>query len=338
MPESNEAPTIVSTTSSPLMYPMALVLSLGIFVAGTVMLGRSEERALLLGVALSAGGALGVVITIVTWPLAVFLRHQHKMLQQQAERAVAQAAAAHSRLDQHLTVIREQQLISDRTKSVAFREKDREALRRAISEELGREDWEAARVLVDSMASEFGNQAEVERWRSEIAAKADAVITGRLNTTRAEIQKSIAAENWHAAFELAQHAAKTYPTHAAGLPREVDQQRAVVKNKLMDDWNRAVQSHDLELGVNTLKRLDAYLAPAEALSIQETARSFFRERLNQLSELFKTAVKEHRWAEAINLGELLISDFPSTRISQEVVQVMEDLRKRAAEAAAPVSE
>lgn len=339
MPESNDNQP-ASYATSPLMYPLALLLSLAVFAAGTILIARPEERGHLLGVALSTSGVLGIVITIAVWPLAVLMRNTHRLLQQQADRAAAQATSTAARLDQHLSVIREQQLISDRTKSVAFREKDREALRRAISEELGRQDWEAARILVDSMASEFGNQAEVERWRADIATKADAAISAHLTQVRTELARFIATENWPRAFELAQSTAAAHPGHsaAAALPRQVEQDRATIKRKLMDDWNTAVETHNVELGVTTLKRLDAYLTPAEALANQETARTFFRERLTQLSDLFKTAVKEHQWPTAISLGELLINDFPNTRISQEVLQVMDDLKKRASESTAPPAE
>jgi len=76
------------------------------------------------------------------------------------------------RLDQLailLNLMSEQQLLSDRAISIAYREKDRDALRRAVHE--GK--WAAtigtpALSLVDEMERAFGNKAESTRLRKEI--------------------------------------------------------------------------------------------------------------------------------------------------------------------------
>src|SRR5690606_23562519 len=68
-----------------------------------------------------------------------------------------------------LNLISEQQLLSDQAKRVAFREKDRDALRRAIQEEIARCDWEAASMLVNDIEEEFGYRQEALRFREEIA-------------------------------------------------------------------------------------------------------------------------------------------------------------------------
>src|SRR6185295_7427002 len=70
-----------------------------------------------------------------------------------------------------LNLISEQQLLSDRAKSVAFREKDREALRRAIQEDIGRQDFEAAITLADEMERVFGYRGEAERLRQQISER-----------------------------------------------------------------------------------------------------------------------------------------------------------------------
>ena len=48
---------------------------------------------------------------------------------------------------------------NDRAKAVAFRVKDREALKRAISEEMAKQDWEAALALAN--ASIFGPHSSI---------------------------------------------------------------------------------------------------------------------------------------------------------------------------------
>ena len=100
---------------------------------------------------------------------------------------------------------------------------------------------------------------------------------------------------------------------------------------MLDSWNDAVTRHDVDGSIEILKQLDTYLTPKEAEGMQETARHIFREKLNTLGKQFATAVQEHRWAEAIRVGDAIVRDFPNTRIAQEVREKMDVLRKRAAE-------
>src|SRR5437764_749529 len=108
------------------MYVVFLLLAAAIFGAGIYLAVQRQSFAML------AAGAASVVCVLVTWPLAV---------------AMAQGRAVEARLQQELSntlterlqqiavllnVISEQQTLSDRAKQVAFRDKDRDALRRAI--------------------------------------------------------------------------------------------------------------------------------------------------------------------------------------------------------------
>jgi hypothetical protein len=64
--------------------------------------------------------------------------------------------------------------------------------------------------------------------------------------------------------------------------------------------------------------------------MQETARSVFKEKLNNMGKQFGQAVQEHRWVDAIRVGEAVIREFPNSRIAQEVRENMDSLRQRAA--------
>jgi outer membrane protein assembly factor BamD (BamD/ComL family) len=44
---------------------------------------------------------------------------------------------------------------------------------------------------------------------------------------------------------------------------------------------------------------------------------------------FSLAVQDHKWAEAVRLGESIIAEFPNSRMAQEVTEKMDALRKRA---------
>jgi hypothetical protein len=54
-----------------------------------------------------------------------------------------------------------------------------------------------------------------------------------------------------------------------------------------------------------------------------------REKLNSLRTQFSVAVQDHKWAEAIEVGEEIMRDFPNTKIAEEVRERMDTMRRRA---------
>jgi outer membrane protein assembly factor BamD (BamD/ComL family) len=62
---------------------------------------------------------------------------------------------------------------------------------------------------------------------------------------------------------------------------------------------------------------------------QESARSIFKEKMASVRQQFSTAVQEHKWSEALQLADTIISDFPNTQMAKEVNEMLPTLRARA---------
>ena len=88
-----------------------------------------------------------------------------------------------------INMISEQQLLSDRAKSIAFRVKDREALRRAISEEVAKQDWEAALVLADEIERGFGYRGEAARVWQEVDQRRREAVQRQINDALGTIDR-----------------------------------------------------------------------------------------------------------------------------------------------------
>ena len=244
-----------------------------------------------------------------------------------------------ARVDQLATVlnrISDQQLLSDRAKHIAYRDKEREALRRAIQEDIARQDWDGAMKLADDIELEFGYKAEADRFRQEIRAKCAECAKKQLEDGLAAVDRHTRAEQWNNALREAETLLRAFPDHerVKNLPYEIEDRRQNHKRQLLESWHEAVARHDVDGSIEILKQLDTYLTPKEAESLQETARGIFREKLNSLGKQFAVAVQEHRWHDALGVGDQIVRDFPNTRIAQEVREKMDVLRKRAAEPAA----
>ena len=319
------------TPSSPTfawVYLIALLLALAIFGVGLYRLITIGPA----GWAIVSAGALGLVAVAVSWPIALAV----------ASRGGAGAPpdmALAQKIDQLATAlnrISEQQLLSDRAKHIAYRDKEREALRRAIQEDISRQDWDGAMKLADDIEQEFGYKAEADRFRQEIRAKCEECFSKKLDDGLAAIDKHTRSEQWNNALREAEKLLGAFPDNerVRNLPQEIETRRQGHKRQLLESWHEAVARHDVDGSIEILKQLDTYLTPKEAESLQETARGIFREKLNSLGKQFAVSVQEHRWHDALGVGDQIVRDFPNTRIAQEVREKMDVLRKRATEPAA----
>jgi hypothetical protein len=315
-----------SDSSYQWIYAAALIVALVVFAFGSYMAAQHRQQFELL-----AAGVLGVVAVLVTWPIAASMAANRRA--QEAERNSINHTLT-DRLHQIaglLTTLSEQQLLSDRAKSVAFRDNDRQALRKAIREEMNAKDWDAALVLANEMETQFGYTQEAATLRAEINNNRVEVVRRQIDEAVALADEHVRAERWSYAMREAERIAQIYPNEeqAKKLPQEIEERRQGHKRQLLDAWKEANARNDIDGSIELLKRVDPYLTPAEAASMQETARGIFRERLNIMRDKFAHAVREEHWTEAIEIGESIMAEHPNSRLALEVKDTMEPLRQRA---------
>ena len=312
---------------------MAVVLALvavptfglGIYLAAT---GR--------GWAMLAAGCASLVALGIAWPL---LRTMETSRESNLNCINELSGPFNERMQQMsvlLNQISEQQLISDRTKQVAYRTRDREAVRRAIQEEIGAKDWEAALALANDIEQVFGYKQEADRFRREIEHKRTGETRRLVGEGAAVVEKYIRIERWQDALAEAHKVAQAYPgdEQAHNLPQAVEQRRAAHKKQLVESWQDAINRRDIDGSIEILRKLDPYLTPQEAEAMQEPARNLFKEKLNSLRTQLSLAIQDHKWREAYKLSETIIRDFPNTRIAHEVSERIDELRQRASETGA----
>jgi len=308
------------------MFPVVFLLAVVMFAAGIYLAAVGK------GFEMLAAGALGVIAVLAAWAVASTIRAARLAAANQVE---TQLVPVLDRLEQFsvmLNLISEQQLISDRAKAVAFREKDRDALRRAIQEEIGRSDWEAALSLASDIERSFGSRQEADQYRQDIESKFEESVRRQIDQAAATIERHVRTEQWQVAFDEAHQLAARFPNHdlARSMPQDIETRRQHYKRQLVESWHDAVGRKDVDGAIEILKRLDLYLTPTEAEALQEAARSIFKEKLNNLRTQFSVAVQDHNWTEALRIGDAIIRDFPNTQMAREVREAMDALRERAA--------
>lgn len=309
------------------IYVIVSLASLAIFGVGLYLAITPPHQWTML-----AAGCLSLVAVGISWPLAASVNGS-RAAQSAAEQIAGRVAERLDQVATFLRVISEQQLLSDRAKSVAFRVKDREAIRHAIHEEMSHGEWEAAYALADQFEKAFGSKSEADRFRAEITDRRTEDVRKEIADVASVIDRHTRNEQWSAALREAERLMQRFPDNeqVKNLPGEIEQRRQAHKKHLIHGWHEAVARQDNDASLDILKQLDPYLTPAEAESMQETVRQIFRERLNNLGASFATAVREHHWADAVRVGDRIQSEFPNSRIAQEVHEKMEALRQRAGE-------
>jgi hypothetical protein len=230
-----------------------------------------------------------------------------------------------------LQTIGENILLSEEAKSIAFREKDRDALRAAIDYEFNREDWEAALYLADQMEKRFGYRQEAEQLRERIARGRTQQRHLELATVMESVDQLIAAHNWDEAAGLIE----TIKSQFAGefevesLSEKLDQARNEHKKHLLKQWDEAVQQNDIDQGIEILKELDKFLSPTEVAALEESARGVFRAKLHNLGVQFSLLVAEKHWDKALEVGEEIVNEFPNSQMAQEIRERLDTLKAKA---------
>ena len=232
-----------------------------------------------------------------------------------------------------LRSVNDRLLISDQAKRIAYRQRDRDALRDAIVEDIRQEEYEAALVLVEEMAETFGYREEAEQYRRQID---DAQAQRRqhlINDAIARVDEICATHDWDRATHEANRVSRSYPDVAgvANLHDRISAAREAHKAELERAFLEASEHDDVDRALTLMREMDRYLTPAEAEPYRETARGVIGKKRENLGVQFKMSVSDRDWIAAMNVGEQIISDFPNTKMAQEVRDMRDQLRERAAD-------
>lgn len=302
-----------------------LLAGAGLLVGGIVTLSNDG------GWILFSAGAAAMVLVLALYRVHRAIEQSNFDARRNVDLLAGALGERIQRLADVLERIAEQQLISDRAKTIAYRHKDLETLRAAIRNHIARDEFEPANALADELERTMAAPAEASQVRLEVAAKRQEWFQRRMSTASAHLEELCRAERWTEARAEAERIAAENPDVDAmrNLPQEVVARREAFKRQLRESWHEAAYRGDVDTSISVLRRLDPYLSAEEAEEMEETVRGIFREKMNRLRAEFTKAVHDERWPDAIRVGETIARDFPNARIAQEVRETMTALRQRA---------
>jgi len=301
------------------LYGMLMVGGIALLVLGIMKyIDPVAPDAVLLG-----AGALAVIVPAALYPVASYLSRGG---------GGGPAASTDERTIQMLESIRDRLLISDAAKRIAYREKDREALREAIRHDIDKRDFDAALVMVNQMAQVYGYRHEAEKYRSEIEEARAADVKHKIDESLQHLQKLIEVKEWDAAQAHAGRTQRMYPgePQVKDLTQRVTEARHRYVHNMEREFLDAANRDDVDRAMDLLKELDKYLTEAEAEPLREVARGVITKARDNLGVQFKLAVHDKEWTRAVQIGEQVIREFPESRMSEEVRGMLDIMRERAA--------
>lgn len=270
----------------------------------------------------TALGILGLIIVWIFFLLSMQLRRGGSAgLEDRVERLTRMV----EQLSQHGS-------LSDDARRVLNRARERELLRRAIEEDIGREDWDAAMVLVKELADRFGYRADAEEFRQRIDSARAETLDRRFRDAVSSLDGLIMQRRWDNALAEADKIARLFPevVRVATLRPRVEEARHHYKADLERRFLEATRDGDVDTAMKLLTELDSYLTESEAAPYKEVARGVIGKARDNLGAAFKLAVYNKRWVEAADLGDKIINQFPNSRMAVEVRSLIDGIRTKAA--------
>lgn len=222
-------------------------------------------------------------------------------------------------------------MLSDRARSLIYREHELEALRETVHHELMQQDYAGALSLIEAVEKEFGYAEEASQLRQQVENARRSTLDEKIDVAVRRVQDAIDRLDWTRAMREAQRAVRVFPQDpkVGLLVERVANARSQHKSELLKRYGEAVKKNDIDGSIELLRQLDPYLTPQEAAALQESARGVFRAKLHNLGVQFSISITEQRWGDAITTGVQIVAEYPNSRMAHEVREKMDVLRLRA---------
>jgi hypothetical protein len=240
-----------------------------------------------------------------------------------------EVAGALEKIRTGLVQINHSTKLSEKAKAIAFRDEEKRSLREAVFDKLQQRDFDTAYEIIDEIA----NRPEYKELAEQLQIQADKYRTStdheRLNQVIAHIEKLLEDCLWTKASAQIERLIKDYPDSekAKVMRQKLLDSKEERKKILLAAWDNAVKSQETDRSLAILKELDMYLTPNEALALQEAARDVFKTKLHNLGVQFSIAVTEKRWANALQVGQQIVTEFPNSRMAEEIREKLDVLQQ-----------
>jgi len=221
--------------------------------------------------------------------------------------------------------------LSERAKSIAYRDLDRQSLREVVFDKLQQQDFETTYGIIEEISNLAGYKDLAQQLRAQADRYRTATRQERINQVISHIDKLLEEQQWAKASKQIEQLIKSQPDSekAKAAHQKLLEKKQERKRILLNAWDGAVKRQATDRSLEILRELDMYLSPNEALALQEAARDVFRNKLHNLGVQFSLAIAEKEWHKALQTAQQIMRDFPNSRMAQEIRQRRDALKQKA---------
>ena len=311
-------------------YSFLMVVCIGLIVIGLTIAGNPWSFVLISG---------GVLIFLLAGVVASLSLQLNRLLGDGFGHADAQLIQS-QRMLELMGKIYEASIISDASKRSLFKDNELALLRRKIDDLIAKREYDAGLALCDTIEKNFESSVEADSFRHHILRHRQDHHEAEIHGALEQFNLLLTNRDWARAHQEAARIRRLYPDSA--ILKELDHRINVARNEhkreLQARFVEATNRENLPDAMNLLRELDRYLTREEATKLAADAQSVVEKHRQNLTTRFKMAVSDRRWTEAVQIGDLIVDEFPNTKVAEEVISMIEVLRTRATEEAAPLGE
>ncbi len=231
-----------------------------------------------------------------------------------------EVTGALKKISTNLKQINHSTRVSEAAKAIAFRDADIQSLREVVLDKLEKQDFNGANEIIDEVAKRPEYEELAEQLRTSVDKYHTTSDQERINQVISHIEKLFENCQWARASAQIEGLIGAYPNYeqAKEMRQRLFDKKQERKKILLAAWDDAVRNQETDRSLEILKELDFYLTPNEGLALQEAARDVFRTKLHNLGVQFSISVTEKKWTNALDIGQQIISDFPNSKMSEEI--------------------
>lgn len=314
------------TSNAAILAPIAGVLAAATLAIVAIVVPEHRFSGAMLTGAIAGGiAALGLLGVVLARP-----------------RAVAAAAPPSNTIDPadlvaRLARIDEHVMLSDSAKRLLYRDRELDLVRMVLERDIAAGDHDAALRLVDELGTQFGRLEEAEGHRSRIASLREAEVRDRLAAGMAIIRRHLANGDWGAATTEADRLHRLLPGASGldGLANQIASARIRHAAEIESRMRDAHAEGRIDDAMRLLRELDRHLEGDESSRVVDVAQAIIVAHRDLVGRRFRDAVSEKRWADAVDLGESIVRDYPNARMAEETTALLPGIRARLAGTASP---
>ena len=190
--------------------------------------------------------------------------------------------------------------------------------------------FESALRVVEELGRGYGLFEEAEAHRSRIEAIRHGQVRRQLDEGLQQIRTLVGSGDWSLATRAAERLHTRFPeaTETQGLSNQISAARHRYAAELEEQVRGALRENRIEEAMQGLRELDRHLVGDEVRRMADVAQTIIVSHRDLCGQRFRDAVAKHDWSGALTIGELITTDYPNTRMAEEVTELLPGIRWR----------